>query len=196
MAYTTQKTLLERIRNGDEESWTNFYARYSRLIFSVGLRYRLSHDDCLELVQLVMLAVFRSRQTFRYQPELGKFRTYLTGIIRNVIRHMYRDQNIAQQRREELFLQTDIADDGEEAILQEEWHNYLLSVALSELHNQVEDTTFDAFQMYVLQERAPDEIARTLKISVNSVYVYKKRCLEHLRKNIAQLRENDPDFAL
>ena len=64
-----------------------------------------------------------------------------------------------------------------------------------ELREKVDPETFDAFQMYVLQERQPKEVAGALSISESAVYVYKNRCVRHLRSIIDRCRNLDPDFA-
>ena len=88
MSYTTSKTLLEKIKSGDEEAWSDFYERYYWLIYSVGRKADLDKNLCKDLVQQVMCAIFTQGNNFRYQSELGKFRSYLFGITKNIIRKL------------------------------------------------------------------------------------------------------------
>lgn len=74
MAWTTRKSLIDRVIAGDEESWETFYIAYSRLIFAIGGRSGLDQDQCHDLVQEVMRSVFKSRSTFRYDEHIGRFR--------------------------------------------------------------------------------------------------------------------------
>ena len=46
----------------------------------------------------------------------------------------------------------------------------------------------------VLQGLRPEQIADALNISINTVYVHKKRCMEHLKHSRDQLRLIDPEF--
>ena len=62
MAWTTRKSLIERILDGDEESWDAFYANYSRLVYAIGEKSGLSADDCEDLVQEVMRTIFNTRR--------------------------------------------------------------------------------------------------------------------------------------
>ena len=71
----------------------------------------------------------------------------------------------------------------------EEWQHYLLSQAIEELKNRIEPTTFQAFELYALQNEPPQKVAKFLDISVNSVYVYKKRALDEIRNIIQELSE-------
>lgn len=197
MAWTTRKSLIERVLGGDEESWDAFYAIYSRLVYAIGEKGGLSADDCDDLVQEVMRTVFKSRDRFRYDSATGKFRTYLTGIVKHKVCDFYRkrdDRVVAmdEESAPEAVDPTSRLDD----VCAEEWKNHILNVALMELREKVEAETFDAFQMYVLQERQPREVAKALSISESAVYVYKNRCVRHLRAIIDRCRNQDPEFCI
>ena len=197
MAWTTRKSLIERILDGDEESWDAFYANYSRLVYAIGERSGLSADDCEDLVQEVMRTIFNKKDSFRYDPATGKFRTYLTGIVKHKVCDFYRkrdDRLVAMD--EEAVLEAAEPTSRLDDICTEEWKNHLLNVALMELREKVAPETFDAFQMYVLQERQPREVADALSISESAVYVYKNRCVKHLRLIIDKYRNLDSEFCI
>ena len=97
---------------------------------------------------------------------------------------------------EEAVLETAEPSNRLEDVCAEEWKNHLLNVALMELREKVDPGTFDAFQMYVLQERQPRDVADALSISESSVYVYKNRCVKHLRAIIDKYRNLDPEFCI
>lgn len=197
MAWTTRKSLINRVLDGDEESWDAFYANYSRLIYAIGDRSGLSESDCEELVQEVMQTIFNGRTCFRYDSTVGKFRTYLTGVVKHKVCDFYRRQNARIVDSEsEPSLDVPDSHDWLEVTCKEEWSNHILNVALMELREKVEPETFDAFQMYVLQERKPMEVAKALSISESAVYVYKNRCVKHLRSIIGKYRMSDPEFKL
>ena len=197
MAWTTRKSLIERVLDGDEESWDSFYANYSRLVYAIGEKSGLSADDCEDLVQEVMRTIFKNKDCLRYDSAMGKFRTYLTGIVKHKVYDFYR-------KRDDRMLAMDdesapeVADSTNrlEDVCTEEWKNHILNVALKELREKVEPETFDAFQMYVLQERQPREVADALSISESAVYVYKNRCVKHLRLIIGKYRNLDPEFCI
>lgn len=197
MAWTTRRSLISRVIDGDEASWDVFYANYSHLIYAIGERSGLSADDCEDLIQEIMLTIFNGKDRFRYDSAAGKFRTYLIGIVKHKVCDFYR-------KRDNRMVATDDAVVPESAdptdrldeVCFEEWKNHILNVALMELRERVAPETFDAFQMYVLQEREPREVAVALSISESAVYVYKNRCVKHLRLIIEECRSFDPEFAL
>ena len=197
MAWTTRKSLIERVLEGDEESWSAFYANYSRLVYAIGEKSGLSADDCEDLVQEVMRTIFNNKDCFRYDAATGKFRTYLTGIVKHKVYDFYRkrDDRMAAMDDEAVLEAADPTNQLDD-VCTEEWKNHILNVALMELRERVEPETFDAFQMYVLQERLPREVADALSISESTVYVYKNRCVKHLRLIIDKYRNLDPEFRI
>jgi len=195
MAYTTRKSLLNRIVEGNEIAWQEFYEQYHRLIFSIGRRWNLPVSLCDDLVQQVMVSIFQNKLTFKYRPELGKFRTYLTGITRNILLKLKSEQKKVLQAEEGKEQEEELFTDNE-TIFNEEWRKYLLDAMLNDLRNTVDSSTFDAFQMYVLQGWRPEQIANVLSISVKTVYVHKKRCMDHLKRIWDQLKKIDPEFNL
>jgi len=197
MAWTTRKSLIDRVLDGDEESWDTFYASYSRLIYAIGERSGLCSNDCEDLIQEVMRAIFSNKSRFRYDSAAGKFRTYLTGIVKHKVCDLYRGQDDRMVAIDGESLPEPVDPSGQfEAICSEEWKNHILNVALMELREKIEPETFDAFQMYVLQERLPREVAVALSISESAVYVYKNRCVKHLQAIIERYRNSDPEFCI
>ena len=70
----TKITLLERLRDGtDPLAWQEFSDRYWRLIFAFAKKRGCSDDTTEEIVQDVMLEVFRNRDTFSYDQRVGVF---------------------------------------------------------------------------------------------------------------------------
>ena len=64
MSSTTQATLLERLRDGDAVmAWDEFFDRYWRLIFTAARRRGCREHTAEEIVQEVMLTVFRQPAT-------------------------------------------------------------------------------------------------------------------------------------
>jgi RNA polymerase sigma factor (sigma-70 family) len=197
MAFTTRKSLLAKVRNGDEVSWSEFYETYQPLIYLVGKDFRLTEDEKQELVQLVMCEIFQKdilkkynidevpkEITFTYDPARGRFRYYLKAIIRNQALKLYhkRKNNVSME---------DIPELGDEEKFDntwdDEWHKHLLTQAVEELKSHVQDVTYSAFYMYAMQGREVKDVANFLNISVNSVYVAKNRCIATLKEIIKDL---------
>ena len=74
--YTTKKTLLQRMQNCDEISWEEFYRIYWPLVLDIGRKLGMPQDNCADLMQEIMIDLFKGEPLLRYDPAKGKFRTY------------------------------------------------------------------------------------------------------------------------
>ncbi len=188
MAYTTKKSLLEAIRGGDGVSWHEFYETYRPLIVVRGRNYKLNAAETDELVQSVMLRFFDRSKSFVYDRSKGKFRDYLGVMI-------YRCAlNIIRQRRENEIGYDDVEiaepeQDRDRWLL--EWQQHIMTLAMKQLRLQVEEVTFQAFELYAVKGETPEKVAKFLKIPVNMVYVAKSRAVAKLRKIVDLLRAEE-----
>ena len=55
---STHKTLLERVQNGEEIAWSEFYDRYKGIIRAGGSLYHFNEDEQDDLLQRVMVKFF------------------------------------------------------------------------------------------------------------------------------------------
>ncbi|MBQ7393280.1 MAG: sigma-70 family RNA polymerase sigma factor [Lentisphaeria bacterium] len=190
MAYTTKQSLLEAIRSNSEISWQEFYNTYRPLIVFFAKRENLSLEEIEDLVQTVMVKVFKMQETFRYDKSQGRFRDYLGTVIHNAIVDLYR-----AKRRSLDYAAMEMANvpgiDSFEKIWCKEWQNHVFEQALIQVQNTVQETTFQAFQLSVLEQRPVQEVADFLQISVQNVYEAKSRCIAQLRKKAKVLAEED-----
>lgn len=186
MAYTTKKSLLEEIRNGNGASWSEFEQTYRPLILLRGKDYKLSAQEKEELCQQVLLDVFKGSSRFQYQPEKGRFRDYLRRVIsRNAI-------DLVRMRKSPppSFLRSEEESNAPfEALWEQEWRSHLLTQALQKLRSETEPRTYQAFHLYVIEETSADEVARFLGITRNAVYMIKNRALSRLKRILAQIQE-------
>ena len=190
MAYTTKRSLLRAIGRGDEVSWREFYDTYRPLIVFCA-RGRLEQPEIDDLIQTVMVNVFRSGEYFRYDPSKGRFRDYLGKMVQNAIIDMLR------KRRTHVSGDPgpEAGWDDFEAMWRAEWEHHLLAQAMVELRSRVEVSTFQAFDLYAMQRQPPKWVAESLGIGVSQVYVAKSRCLALLREIVAELRHKEDGLA-
>jgi len=199
MAFTTKKSLLAKVRAGDEISWCEFYETYRSLIFLVGGDCGLTPSEREELVQLVMCEIFQKDilvkynieevpkdVTFKYDPSKGRFRYFLKAITRNQALKLY-------HKRSDFACIDEILEPAAEAKFDsdwdEEWRKHLFTQAMEELKNQVQAVTYTAFEMYAVQGRSVKDVSDFLNISVNSVYVAKNRCIAAIKEIITDLEK-------
>ena len=78
-------------------------------------------------------------------------------------------------------------------IFLEEWRKTALEEAKDELRGRVDEKTWQAFEMYGLQNRDAKQVALILGITVNQLYVAKNRCTAMLKKIVKHHNEADPE---
>lgn len=193
MGFTTSKTLLERINGNDEVSWQEFYEQYIPLIRLRGRDFHLNQEERDELVQNVMLEIFKVHNTFHYDPAKGKFRNYLKTITTHcAIR-------LRNQRPPENF-SLDAGITEPESLMelensffdqrwQEEWESHLLDEGLRLLRERMEPLSYQAFYLYAIKQVPPGDVAEKLGLSVNTVYIAKSRALAFLRDQLKMVED-------
>lgn len=199
MAFTTKKSLLAKVRAGDEVSWREFYDAYRPLIFLCGSDCSLTHDENEELVQKVMCEIFQKdivgkydpenipeNVSFKYDPERGRFRHYLKKIVHHQAVKIYRKRRAYSPLDEVPEMP---AQESFDTIWNDEWRRHLLNMAMAELKCRVRPDTFVAFEMYAVQNRTVSEVCRFLNIPAASVYTAKSRCIGKLKEIIANLED-------
>ena len=188
MAYTTRKSLLEAACRGDEISWQEFYEIYRPLIVVRGRDYKLSATEINELVQAVMLRFFNRSKTFFYDRSRGKFRDYLGVMVNHCALNIIR-----QRRKNEIgYENVEFPECLEvQERWQQEWRQHVLARAMKQLKSQLEESTFQAFELYAIEGESAENVAKFLRIPIGMVYVAKSRALSRLRRIVRELRQEE-----
>ena len=73
MSDQNERALVERLRERDEHALAELASRYGHKIFQLALRYLRNHEDAEEVVQDVLLKVFRKIDAFRGDSALSSW---------------------------------------------------------------------------------------------------------------------------
>ncbi len=190
----TSKTLLERLASGDEIGWDEFYERYHGIVLDLAQHKGLSESDAQDVLQEVMQTFFKQSKTFRFEPDIAKFRTFFGNIVRAKIADYYRKHK--KLKAEEDISDRDFPDENDEfeQRMMTEWRIVYLEIAKQEVKQRVKPETWMAFELYGMQDRPVEKVAAYLDCSVNQVYQAKKHCVNMLRDILADLNEKDPEL--
>ena len=185
---TTSKTLLEKIASGDEISWDEFYRKYAKVIKAVA-KYKGIEYDADDICQQVMMHFFKQSRTFKFDPGIARFRTYLGRIVSWKIADYYRKKRETSSEELEVIP----VDSETEKLYMDEWRKVIIAEAEEELKSRVSPETFQAYQLYAVQGRPVEKVAAFLECSNNQVYQAKKRCFAMMREILLKMNEADPD---
>ena len=182
---STRISLIQRVKEGQEKAWFEFYDRYAGMIRSIGRKHSLSEAECDDLMADVMLIFWRKLDSFLYDPQKGKLRHYLSRIafFSTLKRRRYEVNTGDLDIQEE-----DYPADVDDAVM-EEWRNFILNKALDELKSDVDSEIYQIFDMSFVQNRSVEDICAITGRSANSIYVIRSRCLKKLRAIIGSYRE-------
>ena len=196
---TTATTLLLRLKDSeDQASWQRFFDTYWRLIYGVARKSGLNDTEAQEVVQETMIAVARQMPSFRYDPTLGSFKSWLLNLTRwrivNRLRKRLASPDVAQNdaavSQPEDFI--DPASPALNRIWEDEWQSNLLSAALARVKRRLDPAKYQIFDFYVNKELPAEKVAQTFKVSVDKVFLIKHQVTGMLKEELKQL-ENNPE---
>ena len=189
---TTSKTLLDKIASGDEISWDEFYLKYAPIVKALAKFKGLDANAADDVCQQVMLQFFKQSKTFKFDPNIAKFRTYFGRIVNSKLCSYFRKAR--EMSSEDLDL---IPVDAEtEKLFMDEWRKAVLKEAEQELKQRVSPETFQAYELYAVQNRPVKKVAEYLDCTENQVYQAKKRCFKMMREILLAMNEQDPELQL
>jgi RNA polymerase sigma factor (sigma-70 family) len=191
----TSQSLLERLHDrSDRQAWRRLLAIYEPWLRGWLSRHELQSDDVEDVLQDILAVVSNKLPTFVHNGQPGAFRTWLRSILTNRVRHFLRGE-----RRRHAVVQSqprtdwlDQLEDGQ-SDLSKQWDlehdRQLVRRMLASIQAEFNATTWQVFQLLVLDDRPAAEVAERLNITANAVYVAKARVLARLRSEVRGLVE-------
>ncbi len=187
MSYTTRKSLLNGVHDGDEKAWLQFQSFYRPLMRICGHDYKLTEEEIQDLQQEVLYEVFKADIAGKFDSRKGRFRDYLRTIIQRkafVILKQRMPSDIPAFVTDESIVSMD-------AQWEDEWRRFIMENALDELKDNVCEKIFMAYDLYVNKGLPPEKVADILQITPNQVYIAKTRCVQMLKEIVDRLKSDD-----
>jgi RNA polymerase sigma factor (sigma-70 family) len=189
---TTRTFLLRRLDvENDQETWRAFDARYRPLLRSFFQRLGLGVDGAEEAAQETLVEFLSAYRAGRYDRSKGRLRSWLYGIARYRLSDLRRRHRVARCERgtSAVIQQIDVKS------LEDAWDDTSRRTALRaaferlRASSRVAPDTLRAFELYALCGHPPAEVATSLGMSLQAVYLSKHRCLAKLREELAHVAE-------
>jgi RNA polymerase sigma-70 factor (ECF subfamily) len=182
----TDRDLLDLLRGGNQDAFQQiFRTYYARLVGLAGAMLRDSSQG-EEIVQDVMLELWRRRETLTIESTL---QAYLFRATRNRALNYLRHTRVA--RRAEPLLRTDAAaaSRADENLAESEIQQALQAAVAS-----LPDRCREAFELSRVQGLSYAEIARVMDISVKTVEAQMGKALRLLRERLAPWLPRSDEF--
>lgn len=197
----TRKSLIERLHNWDDQrTWEEFHRTYWRLIYGVGIKSGLRHEEALDVVQETTLAIAKQSKEHRYDPKAGSFKVWLMNMTRWRIGDAFRRRakDTAMHKFEgDCDRNTDTLDriadpkaDKLESIWDIEWKQSVADRAISAIKLRVSPRQFQIYDAYVIKEWSVKRVMTELGVSMAQVYLAKHRVGGLIKKEIAEIAKH------
>ena len=191
--FNTRLTLLHKIKERDDENaWEDFCTYYDQFIKMVLRRLTISETDIQDISQVILMQLWKDLPNFDYDSGKGKFRTWLTRVIKNKA-ITYINKNSALKRKHDHYQEASpelktTSDSGLDEIIEDEWKSFISGLAWKEISKSFSEQVLKVFEL-ALDGKSNQQIAQLEDIKENTVAVYKKRVRAALHKEIIRLNE-------
>jgi RNA polymerase sigma factor (sigma-70 family) len=199
----TRATLLQRLKSWqDHSSWQEFFDIYWKLIYNVARKGGLTEAESQDVVQETMISVAKHMPGFKYDPEIGTFKTWLLNVTRWRIADHIRSRRAGNpaislsadcHAGEGDRLLEEILDPSSDAlnlVWDAEWEKNLLAASITKLKRRLDPQKFQIFDFCVNKEWKAGKVAETFGVSVDQVYMIKHRVTEMIKEEVKRL-ENE-----
>jgi RNA polymerase sigma factor (sigma-70 family) len=192
-SHRTRPSLLVRLRdNDDHEAWAQFVAIYGPLIYGFGRKQGLQDADAADLTQEALGQAARSMRGLDYDPGRGSFRGWLFTVVRHLLARLRKRLQRAGEGTgdsEALERLEQIAQDEEalSALWDVEHERHVYAWASSRVRQEVQPSTWEAFQKTAVEGRPPIEAAKELGMTLAAVYLAKNRVMQRLKAHVREL---------
>ena len=188
---TTSTTLLRDLAQDSQHArWGEFVARY-RPMMEAYLRERFPFVDADDTVQETLIALIKSMPVYRYVPEeTGRFRSYLTGILRHKALRQIRGDR--QQAKVLEMLRRDAPQNGIPDN-DRSWRESIMEIALQQLlaDESIHARTREVFRRVAINGEKPEDVGSSLGIARNAVDQMKSRMTLRLKELVRALEKAD-----
>lgn len=189
--FSTPMSLLERMKDDDQEAWGRFARLYSPLVFHWCRRWGVLRPDAEDVLQEVFRAVAGGLSQFRREVD-GRaytFRAWLAGVTRNKLRDHRRSRNLTAEGGSEAYrrfqevpepaLPDEAADTDEVAGVYQR--------ALDLMRGEFEEATWRAFWRTAVDGLSAPQVADELGMTPAAVRKAKSRVLHRLKAEVGDL---------
>jgi RNA polymerase sigma factor (sigma-70 family) len=185
---TTTQNLNQMRLHQDAHVWQTFSNHFFPVICHMAKHGGLSQADAEDATQQTLLAFMTAMRQGKYDREKGRLSAFLFGIAQRTIRNTRR--RTARHTAHDPEKWQGLTDEHSTRLTWEtQWQKIILIQGLDRIRQTFDPQVFKAFDLYCLQERPVQEVADTLCITPNAVYIAKSRVLSRLRSLQQRLQD-------
>jgi len=191
--YQTRITLIERVKNPDDEtSWEDFISIYKGYIYTIIRNMNISEYDAEDITQQVTLKLWKKLPEMDL-TKITRFRSWLSVTTKNCVIDFIRKRTSDAQRLEKVkrdytltYLKT-ISLPENTNNMEREWRIYLVNLALTKISPLFSGHAITVFRLS-LSGMDAEAIAQKLNIKKKSVHRLKLRVKNRLAIEVNRLK--------
>jgi len=183
----TRLTLIERLQKSQcDQSWVDFVQTYESYIYAIILKMGVPHKESKDVMQSVLLDVWKALPKFEYREGKSRFRSWISVITKHATCRFYRkySQPVEATHAIEKITEPEI-----EKIADEEWKIFIAQKAFNNIKGLFSEQVLEVF-LCTSKNLNNDEIAEKYSISQSSVRVYRMRVQKAVQKEIIRLNRD------
>jgi len=203
MPITTTLLLNSLKDERNDEAWTDFDARYRRVIEDFAKSAGLRDDDASEVAQQTLFEFVKAYRLGRYNRERGRLHSWIIGIAQNKVADVFRQRpraapGVGGSRSDSgttggsggggaMF---DISNSARvTAIWEQHLQQAIFREAMEKLRSStnLDEATIRAFELVSVRGVTVEAAARECGMKAGEIYVAKHRVLTKLRKIVEEI---------
>lgn len=180
----TTTAMLEGLHDpANEPVWEAFDLRYRPIIIGFARNLGLDEADAADIAQETLSRFVHEYRLGKYDRNRGRLGAWLVGIARYRIATLRRDRAGKYNIQGDSVLADLDNDERLSVIWEDQRRQQILRQAMDELktRTRVEPKTISAFEMLVVHQLSPQNVAEEMGMSVHDVYLAKSRVAQKLR---------------
>ena len=184
MAFVVHESVLDGVRNNDEQSWQQFVTVYTPLVRLAGRDLHVPEMYLDDLIQNVFLTM-ASGQLEKFDTARGNFIYYFRGIIRNKAYELLRSINRQEKVKEILPKDEEAVTDPDP--FQQEWQRHIRRQIRTVLRQNLSPFLFQVFELLYIHNKTALQVSQQLNKPLSSVYLARNQIQKTCRRLRNQL---------
>ncbi|MEW4486492.1 sigma-70 family RNA polymerase sigma factor [Thalassoglobus sp. JC818] len=192
----TRESLIIQVKNPENRvAWEEFVSIYRPVIVRTAVARGMQLADAQDLAQQVLLAVASAISRWEKRDKTTRFRHWLSKITRNAIVNALsrgpKDRAAGGSSIQELLAQYQQPDVETVSLIDWEYRRELYLQAARIVQKDVQNETWQAFELTVIDGMSNQEAAEVLGKSLGTIYTARCRIMQRLRDEIAEMEASE-----
>lgn len=176
---SSEKSLQQRLRSGDERSFEWVYTEYKEGFLAFGKSYQIDSDELVDIYQDAVVALFQNFVDKQVNLEKSTVKTYLYGIGKHLI--------LRTTKQGSKMIRLDNIQETIEEVKMEEHDESERSQKLAAAFKTLGNKCKEVLELFYYRGFSIKEIVESTEYKdENTVKSHKSRCMKGLREKIKQ----------